>query len=207
MEKRELREIYLKKRAALSAAEVASASRLIADRFFLSVDLTAVRTVHTFIRIDKFTEIDTSMIYYRLWRDHPNIRTAAPRTDLQTGDIDSVIFDARTELTENSWGIREPENGETVEPHDIDLVLVPLLCFDNSGHRVGYGRGMYDRFLAGCRPDCVKVGVSLFPPVEEIEGVNSSDVALDLCVTPDEVFEFNETTRSVPPMLAAPSRQ
>ncbi len=206
MKKSELRKTYLEKRAALSPAEVAAASRRIADRFFESVDLVAVRTVHTFIRIGKFNEMDTSMIYYRLWRDHPAIVTVAPRTDLRTGDIESVLFDAQTELTENSWGIREPQTGPIIAPGDIDLLLVPLLCFDNSGHRVGYGKGMYDRFLVACRPDCLKTGVSFFPPVDEIEGLTSSDVAIDLCITPDAALEF-ETTRSVPPRSAAHPRQ
>lgn len=206
MKKSELRKTYLEKRAALSPAEVAAASRRIADRFFESVDLVAVRTVHTFIRIGKFNEMDTSMIYYRLWRDHPAIVTVAPRTNLRTGEIESIVFDAQTELTENSWGIREPENGEMVKPQEVDVVIVPLLCFDNSGHRVGYGKGMYDRFLAVCRPDCIKTGVSFFPPVDEIAGVISSDVALDLCIMPDAALEL-EATRSVPPPSAAHPRQ
>ncbi len=188
MIKSDLRKLYLEKRASLSAAQVAAASRKIADRFFENVDLTGVAKVHTFIRIPKFNEIDTSMIYYRLWRDHFGIVTIAPKTDLKSGTIGSVAFDEATEWSENSWGIREPATGNAIEPDEIDLVIVPLLCFDERGHRVGYGKGMYDRFLASCRPDCLKVGVSFFPPVEVIDDVTESDVALDLCVTPAAAY-------------------
>lgn len=195
MKKSDLRKLYLEKRASLSALEVASLSRQIAERFFENIDLTGISTVHTFIRIRKFNEIDTSMIYYRLWRDCPRIATAAPRTDLVTGSIESIAFDEGSEWYENSWGIREPVSGEMVEPSGIDLVIVPLLCYEKGGHRVGYGKGMYDSFLARCRPDCLKVGVSFFPPVEVIDDINASDIALDLCVTPSAVFRTNIEVR------------
>ena len=43
-------------------------------------------------------------------------------------------------------------------------MIIPLLAFDNKGARVGYGKGLYDRFLAQCNPNCIKIGVSLFEP-------------------------------------------
>ena len=70
------------------------------------------------------------------------------------------------------------------------MVLVPLLCFDESGHRVGYGKGFYDRFLTKCRPDTQKVGLSYFPPVKEITDADSFDIRLDLCLTPEKVWRF-----------------
>ena len=64
-------------------------------------------------------------------------------------------------------------------PSEIDVVLVPLLCSDGQGYRVGYGKGFYDRFLVKCRPDCRKIGLSYFPPVDRIEDVTESDVKMD----------------------------
>ncbi len=75
----------------------------------------------------------------------------------------------------------------------IDWVLVPLLAFDRRGHRVGYGKGFYDRFLAGCRSDARKIGLSLFAPVVAIDDIGSQDVALDAVVTPDRVWTFGKT--------------
>ena len=198
MEKAELRKIYLEKRARLSPAEVAAASGEIAERYFTNVELPPGGVVHTFIRMARFNEIDTSMIYYRLWRDRPDIAMAAPRTDLETGDIESVAFDASSDWNENRFGIREPAGGKLIEPTDIDVVIVPLLCFDRTGHRVGYGKGMYDRFLAQCRLDCEKVGVSLFPPVDAIGGVTPSDVQLDMCITPGASFRFDKMGIAAP---------
>lgn len=190
MTKSELRQLYLEKRRSLSAAETASMSSAIAGRFFSEIDLSGVRALHTFIRIGRSNEIDTSSIYFRLWRDRMHIRTFAPRSNAATGELESVKFDASTEFAESVWGIPEPAGGETAEAREIDLVLVPLVCFDKAGHRVGYGKGYYDRFLALCRPDCVKIGLSFFGPAEQIEDVHAGDVPLDAVITPDAVYRF-----------------
>lgn len=70
------------------------------------------------------------------------------------------------------------------------MVLVPLLCIDREGYRVGYGKGFYDKFLARCRPDCKTVGLNYFPPVERIDDVAEHDIRLDHAVNPDEVYSF-----------------
>jgi 5-formyltetrahydrofolate cyclo-ligase len=183
MMKADLRRRSLEARSNLTPAEVGASSGLIAERFFNEVGVEGVRSVHTFIRIPKFNEVDTSMIYFRLWRDHPEIMTSAPR--LESGELSAVPFGPETEMIESSWGIREPA-GDAIDPAEIDLVVVPLLCFDRALHRVGYGKGYYDRFLARCRPDCRKVGVSLFPPVESIDDIHDGDIALDLVVTAED---------------------
>lgn len=189
MTKSELRKKHLEKRSRLSIAEASAMSNDIAATFFAEIDLAGVRNIHTFIRLRKFNEIDTSNIYFRLWRDHPHIKTFAPRMNAATGELESVHFDAETDFTENGWGIREPV-GNAADPAELDIVIVPLLCFDTRGHRVGYGRGFYDRFLARCRPDCRTVGVSYFPTEPEIADITENDVPLDACVTPNRLFRF-----------------
>ena len=190
MIKSQLRSIYVRKRNLLSVRETAALSGDIAARFFGTVDLSEVKRLHTFIRIRKFNEIDTSLIYYKIWRDHPLIHTFAPRINGSTREIESLEFDSQTDLIESRWGIREPKGSELVSPDEIDLVIVPLLCFDKRGHRVGYGKGFYDRFLRKCRPDCLKAGLSFFPPINVIDDIGESDVPLDLCITPRRLYNF-----------------
>jgi 5-formyltetrahydrofolate cyclo-ligase len=190
MTKAELRKIYLEKRRQLSVAEIAKASNEIAERFFREIDLSLVRNLSTFIRIAKFGEIDTSTIYYRIWKDQAWIRTFAPRSDLATGEMANVVIYPDTPFIENQWGVREPASGDEIDPQDLDLIIVPLLAVDAAGHRVGYGKGFYDRFLSKCRPDCLKVGLNYFEPDERIVDVGEHDIKLDACVTPTEVFRF-----------------
>ena len=70
------------------------------------------------------------------------------------------------------------------------MVFVPLLAFDKKGHRVGYGKGFYDKFLSECKPDAIKIGLSFFEPEELITDVFESDVKLDYCVTPNSIHAF-----------------
>ena len=91
-------------------------------------------------------------------------------------------------LEKNIFDIMEPQN-ENAHQGSIDMVLIPLLAFDQHGYRVGYGKGFYDRFLQGISTK--KVGLSLFPPVAEITDTDVHDVRMDLCLTPGEIYEFD----------------
>jgi 5-formyltetrahydrofolate cyclo-ligase len=190
MKKSELRTLFLERRGSLSPEEVAEASRRISDSFFESVNLVGINCIQCFIRIDKFHEIDTIQILQRLWKEHPGVMTAAPRVNFSIGEIENVAFGPDGKLIESKWGIKEPA-GPLIEEGAIDLVLVPLLCFDERGFRVGYGGGYYDRFLSRCRPDCRKIGLSIFEPIKKIEEVAEHDVALDLFITPNGLFQPN----------------
>ena len=107
-----------------------------------------------------------------------------------SGNMQHFQYSDEMELVKNSFGIAEPAGGETFSPDEIDLVLVPLLAFDERGYRVGYGKGYYDRFLSECREDVIKIGLSFFEPEEQIDDINQFDIPLNYCVTPQEVYEF-----------------
>jgi len=188
MIKAELRRMFLERRAALSHVRRIALDQSIADRFLDGFDLSSVFKLHSFVPISKFSEIDTSIILKRIWAYFRHIGVVAPRVDPEKNELRNFIFTSETELIESAWGIREPTGNVAVSPGEIDLVLVPLLCFDKRGNRVGYGKGYYDKFLNECRPDCLKVGLSYFPPVDEIVDIGSHDVPLDYCVTPELIY-------------------
>jgi 5-formyltetrahydrofolate cyclo-ligase len=191
MTKSELRKLFLDKRRELTASERARLSENISDNFFQNFDLRQISVVHCFISIKKFYEIDTSPIFLRFWQDFPQVIAAVPRVDHKSGELESIAYLPGTELVSGRWEIPEPTHDEFVEPSVIDLVIVPLVCFDLHGHRVGYGKGFYDRFLNRCRPDCIKVGLTYFPPADTIENPTAHDVTLDYCVSPDRLFVLN----------------
>lgn len=198
MTKAELRAQFLTERRALSAEEVTRRSVAIADRFFGAFfnELVADRTtiLHTFLPIARQNEVDTWPIIQRIWQHFPPVQVAVSMTDTTKTRLTHHSLTPETPLIENQWGIPEPHSVENqpISSSQIGLVLVPLLTFDAHGHRVGYGKGYYDRFLAECRPDCLKIGVSLFEPVNRIEAVEPTDVRLDVCVTPTRTWHFDE---------------
>ena len=188
MLKASLRKIYLEKQIALSPAMRAQKSLQISKRFFAEFAFCNIHFLHCFLPIQRTNEIDTKPIFEKIWRDFPNIETLVPRVNFETNEIENLRFSRETVLRENRWKIHEPSHNEIVETEKIDAVLVPLLCFDVKGHRVGYGKGFYDRFLKNCREDCLKIGLSYFPPVDEIADAWEQDVLLDLCITPEKIF-------------------
>jgi 5-formyltetrahydrofolate cyclo-ligase len=189
MLKAELRKIYLARQKSLAADERREKSAAISDLFFRNFDLSKARFLHGFLPIEKFNEIETRPVFQKIWRELPRLETLVPRVDFATGEIENLKFSAETRLAPNRWQIDEPAHDETVATEKIDFVLVPLLCFDARGFRVGYGKGFYDKFLKNCRADAVKIGLSYFAPIGEIEDAREFDVRLDFCVTPEKVFK------------------
>ena len=187
--KLELRKIYREKRRALSVEEFHRLNKQLISRVE-QLDFTRFSTIHLFLPIQGNREPDTYAIANWLRTVHPGIRLLLSKSNTETYSMQHVIWDEKTVLKVNQWGIPEPENGISVSPAAIDAVFVPLLAFDQQGHRVGYGKGFYDRFLGECRSDTHKIGLSLFQAVPAITDVNEHDMVLDTCVTPHYIWQF-----------------
>jgi 5-formyltetrahydrofolate cyclo-ligase len=93
-----------------------------------------------------------------------------------------------SELTTNEWGVEEPDpiRHPEVEVADLDLVIVPLSAADRRCHRLGYGKGYYDRFLDRVR--IPKVGLCYEHWFLEQIPTDNFDVPLDLIVTEKQVY-------------------
>jgi 5-formyltetrahydrofolate cyclo-ligase len=121
----------------------------------------------------------------------PSIRWAFPRivSDSEMDFFEPVPTDAQ--WTKNNWGIWEPNplTSEKVSLTDCVGVLVPGVAFDRQGHRLGYGKGFYDRALAGFKG--LKVGVSFTVQVTaEPLPFDGRDVLMDLIVTDSEIIRM-----------------
>ena len=190
MTKHQLREFNIQKRLLLSETEYTTFNIQLSNNFFMAVDLAGIKTIHVFIPIKKNREPDTRLIIERIKTEFSNINLVVPRIKYQTDELEHVFFEGEQQLEENKWGIPEPKFGVKAIPQDVDLIIVPLLAFDKVGHRVGYGKGFYDRFLSQCRKDCKKVGLSFFPPISKIDDIDTYDQTLNMVITPDEIFNF-----------------
>ncbi|MEQ9413631.1 MAG: 5-formyltetrahydrofolate cyclo-ligase, partial [Cyclobacteriaceae bacterium] len=182
MIKTEVRKAYLEKRKAITEVNYLQFNHAICERFFSFVDLSFIKVVHSFLPITANKEFDSWLIIDRIRREFPNIRLSIPRINKKTDLLENFYFEGLHQLESNNWGIQQPKQGVPTEHEKIDLVIVPLLAFDETGHRVGYGKGYYDRFLATCRKDCQKIGVSFFPPIKKISDTNESDFRLTTCL-------------------------
>ena len=191
MTKKELRKIYLRKRMELSEVSYLQLNEHLCDHFFSAVTLSGIEVLHTFLPIKKNREVNTWLIIDRIKKDFPHVRISIPKINNQTAELEHYYYESPEQLQNNMWEIPEPVKGVPTPTEQIDAVLVPLLAFDKQGHRLGYGRGFYDKFLASCRPDCLKVGLSFFEVEEKIEGISDKDIPLNLIVTPDTVVQVS----------------
>lgn len=182
-----LRKKYKEKRLELTSEEIEEMSLAIANSV-LKLAIWDKTYFHLFLPIEEHKEINTEYLLHLLSGKDKEI--VISKSDFQTRKMTHFLLTDNTKIRKNEYNIPEPIDGLEVPSNKIDVVFVPLLAFDQKGHRVGYGKGFYDKFLSECRSDVVKIGLSFFDPEEEIIGVFENDVKLNYCVTPTAVFNF-----------------
>lgn len=149
-----------------------------------------IQTLLSYWPLEQQGEVNTLLFTHYLEHAIPNLQVAFPVVEFESMEMTAILVNDETDFVENKFGIPEPEEGDKIAPEELDVVFVPLLCYDEQGYRVGYGKGFYDRFLSGCREDVIKVGFSYFHPIDKIEDKNQFDVPLNFCITPDKIYEF-----------------
>jgi 5-formyltetrahydrofolate cyclo-ligase len=187
MNKKELRQKYKAKRQELSNAEIDDLSLLIANEV-LKLPIWEKTYFHIFLPILEQKEINTEYILHLLSGKDKEI--VISKSDFQSLNMTHFLLTDNTKIKKNEYNIPEPVDGLEVPTSKIEVVFVPLLAFDKTGHRVGYGKGFYDKFLAQCNPKALKIGLSFFEPEGLIEEVFINDLKLNYCVTPSRICEF-----------------
>ncbi|MFV5335807.1 5-formyltetrahydrofolate cyclo-ligase [Bacillus paralicheniformis] len=78
-----------------------------------------------------------------------------PKCMPDTKEMHFRSFQDESDLEVVYFGLQEPIVHKTgrMEPEDIDFILVPGICYDRTGYRIGYGGGYYDRYLSGFTKD------------------------------------------------------
>lgn len=142
MDKSALRKMIREKKRAMTEQQIVDASNRLAENFFASRQYQDAKTIYGYLPYNQ--EVRTVPMLERALRDGK--RVAVPKV---YGDEMKFIY--MTDLSAVSGGyagIPEPLADEPVADDPTALVLMPGLAFDPQGHRIGYGGGFYDRFLA-----------------------------------------------------------
>lgn len=148
--KNEIRKKLLQKRKSITDVRRKEAAKNLRKRVAdLSDNFNYVASFVSFS-----SEIDTSLLNQLFWERN---QLLLPRSD---GDLVFYRVLNMNELTLSDNGIWEPNSYPTnfIPPEKIDLIIVPGIGFDESCHRIGYGKGFYDRFLPLL--SCKKIGVA-----------------------------------------------
>ncbi len=187
MLKKELRAKYRTLRNQLSENDLENLSLAIANEV-LKLPIWKNTYFHLFLPITEHKEVNTEFILHLLSGKDKEIIVS--KSDFESRKMIHFLLTDNTKIKKNEYNIPEPVDGIEVPTSKIDVVFVPLLAFDKAGHRAGYGKGFYDKFLAECLPETIKIGLSFFEAEASIDDVFENDIRLDYCVTPNGSYQF-----------------
>lgn len=190
MDKNTLRKVYLEKRKFLSEAEYERRNQLLYHRLIEFQEAHNFKSIHTYIPIKKNKEPDIFPFVQYLWSKKPEVDVVTAISDLKSPILNHVQIKENTTFLENKWGIPEPQGCDSYAIENIECVLVPMVVGGKNGHRIGYGKGYYDRFLQKCKRSTQFVGITLGPLLEGDVFVGQFDIPMHKMVTPFEVLEI-----------------
>lgn len=155
-----LRSRYINARASISSQDRTMFERQALKRLIHAVDWPSVQTLHIYSSRTDSSEFSTDMILEYIREYHPLIQ-----------------------LTVGVASKTAP-----IPIGQYDVIFVPLVAFDSVCHRIGYGGGWYDRFLAN-QPQALKIGLAYEMQKVQLIPAEAHDVPLDIVVTEKAVYQ------------------
>ena len=142
-QKKLLREKMLAKRAHIPAAKREKANRRMADLMISLPEYQKADTIFVYLSVNE--EPDTHALIEDAWKR--NKRVCVPKCE-SLGIMHAYEIRGFEDLQPGKYHIPEPKDGcGFVEQAKIKVNLVPCVCCDVAGYRLGYGGGFYDRWL------------------------------------------------------------
>ncbi len=172
--KSDLRRKLKQARLALSPAERQTKSTAIVGHLWQAVDWSQVATLHCYEPIERLGEVDLTDFITALQTGFPKIRLF---TSIQKGD---------------DWQIASITNSKPAPDINFDVIIVPMLGFDKSLHRLGYGGGYYDKFLIA-QPQAQKIGVCFEQGRLDQLPTEPYDIPLDLIISEMAMYRVNRS--------------
>ena len=142
MNKTELRSHIRSLKRQMAEAEIAVKSAALLELFVQTQAYRNAKTLYGYVNYNQ--EVRTLPILERALRDGKQV--AVPKC--YGSEMRFICIDDLSCLEKGSYGIPEPAADGPVGSDPTALVLMPGLAFDPQGHRIGYGGGYYDKFLA-----------------------------------------------------------
>ena len=142
MNKQELRQAIRARKRAMTEEDILRRSEILAEKFTRSNAYRAAKTIYGYLPYNQ--EVRTVPMLRRALEEGK--RVAVPK--VYGDDMKFIYLDDLSQVAKGYAGIPEPVANGPVAQDETALVLMPGLAFDRAGHRIGYGGGFYDKFLA-----------------------------------------------------------
>lgn len=176
--KSELRKECLTRRDALTRAEILGKSQSIRERLCALPEFASAR--HVLVYVSMSGEVDTHAMIRDLLKDRRTVLVPIAEDD---GTLHWSPLEGLEDLEPGAFGVPEPRPGRRrlVEPPGDALAIVPCVAFAASGHRLGHGKGYFDRFLA--KHSGTSIGLAFETQRVEDLPLEGHDIPLDIFLT------------------------
>ncbi|MDK1021373.1 MAG: 5-formyltetrahydrofolate cyclo-ligase [Candidatus Hydrogenedentes bacterium] len=176
--KSELKKEYLSRRDGLSRAEILGKSQSIRERLAALPEFASAQQVLTYVSMG--SEVETHDLIRALLKGRRTVLVPIAEDDRT---LHWARLGGLEDLEPGAFGVLEPppDRRRPVEPPGDAVVIVPCVAFAPSGHRLGHGKGYFDRFLADHRG--TSIGLAFETQKTERLPSESHDVPLDIVVT------------------------
>lgn len=166
MDKAALRRMIRDRKRQMTPEQIQLASIRLGEKFLQHPFYRAAKTIYGYLPYNQ--EVQTVPMLQQALQEGKRI--AVPK--IYGDEMKFIYIDDFSKLENNRWGIPEPVADGPMGDDPEALVLMPGLAFDEAGHRIGYGGGFYDRFLAAETKHptlALCYGFQLFPSLETEE--------------------------------------
>ena len=143
MDKKELRKAIREQKRAMTEEAIVTASQRLGELFLQCEQYKAAKTIYGYLPYNQ--EVRTVPMLQQAIADGKLV--AVPK--VYGDEMKFILMEDLAAVEKGYAGIPEPVADEPVACDETALVLMPGLAFDPQGHRIGYGGGFYDKFLAG----------------------------------------------------------
>jgi len=185
--KKELRVRLLRLREGLSVSDCCEKSREIAKRLLVFPEFKAARTVHFYLSNAKEVQTDAMILEALRLQKRVIVPVVHPEDRALSFSELSGLDPAQMHL--GPFGIRQPLSSfvKKTTASEIDLWIVPGLCFDAQGNRIGYGGGYFDRVLPGVEEKILGLAFE-FQMVASVP-IEDKDCPVDKIITEDRTID------------------
>lgn len=185
MTKTELRKIIKVKRSLIENREVKD--KAIFQSVINLEEYKKADTVLCYLSLDDEIKTD-ELVRYSLENKK---RVAVPFCKDENGNMDFYFISSLEDTKEGTFGVREPniKKCEKIKDFSSSIIIVPALCYNKNGYRLGYGKGYYDRFLENYT--FISVGLCYNSLIADEIPVNEFDKPVDIIISENEIIRVN----------------
>mgnify|MGYP001188473329 CR=1 FL=1 len=182
-EKKSIREKVRTERAALSQADRSAKNNSIANQLETLAPFQTAQTILFYVSTDE--EVDT---HHLIQKHLPQKTIIVPTVDPKTNHLELFHLKKWEDLSQGHYGILEIHDNKRLacHPNHIDLIIVPGIAFDKNGHRIGYGKGYYDRLLKN--HPATTIGLAYELQITEKLPTDPHDIPVQMIVTENQII-------------------